>query len=183
MNAPRRSFSSAGGFTLVELLVVIAIIAILAALLFPAIKNGIERARTVQCLSNVQQLTKGILSYAADNGGRLPPMYGTPYPGSPYRKWMWYLYENGLIRSPDVYYCSKFGRRRFRQTNVQQSGMVFRIVPEFRDGVNDGDMAPVDGYYGIETSLGYNEWANDRKITAMQTPAKCRCLAIARFIA
>ena len=54
------------GFTLIELLVVIAIIAILAAILFPVFARAREKARQTSCLSNVMQLTLGILMYAQD---------------------------------------------------------------------------------------------------------------------
>ena len=60
------------GFTLIELLVVIAIIAILAAILFPVFARAREKARQSQCLSNVKQLTLGMLMYVQDYDERFP---------------------------------------------------------------------------------------------------------------
>jgi prepilin-type N-terminal cleavage/methylation domain-containing protein/prepilin-type processing-associated H-X9-DG protein len=60
------------GFTLIELLVVIAIIAILAAILFPVFARAREKARAASCLSNIKQLSLGMLMYVQDYDEQFP---------------------------------------------------------------------------------------------------------------
>jgi prepilin-type processing-associated H-X9-DG protein/prepilin-type N-terminal cleavage/methylation domain-containing protein len=83
-------------FTLVELLVVIGIVAVLAAILLPAITSASSAARAVQCAANIRQVGQVLSVYAASNRGRFPPNVSAPSP-----RW-WYDADRlgGLIMRP-----------------------------------------------------------------------------------
>jgi len=69
----RREFSfPSTGFTLIELLVVIAIIAILAAMLLPALSSAKMKAQKIACMNNIKQLETAWIMYNGESNGRIP---------------------------------------------------------------------------------------------------------------
>jgi len=67
-------------FTLIELLVVIGIIAILAAMLMPALGKAREKARQTECMNQLKQISLGIEMFKSDNRGKFPPWISNLYP-------------------------------------------------------------------------------------------------------
>ena len=87
-----------GAFTLIELLVVIAIIAILAALLLPALAKAKEKSRAIACVNNKKQLAMAVHLYAGDNNDVIVPSapLGEPQPtwcGSASEDWKFSTYN------------------------------------------------------------------------------------------
>jgi len=89
-------------FTLIELLVVIAIIAILAAILFPVFAQAREGARKSSCLSNLNQLGKGVIMYTQDYDETFPMVYGG-YAGI--ARSSEYLLVYPYVKNVDVWRC------------------------------------------------------------------------------
>jgi prepilin-type N-terminal cleavage/methylation domain-containing protein len=127
------------GFTLVELLVVISIIAVLIALLLPALAKAKQLAMQVQCASNLRQLGLGCTEYASSYGGQLPANnYELPFGNI---RWDWrknpsnlyplgwnafypsgfgLLYSTGIIKNPAAFYCPAAG---YFSINPPDSGL------------------------------------------------------------
>ncbi len=104
-------------FTLIELLVVIAIIAILASMLLPALRNARMSAKKIQCVSNLKQLSVGMVMYSQDWSGYYPaPYYGAgPDVDGVYKYDDWqYAISDSLYPGKDL-----------RNARFQRPGTVF----------------------------------------------------------
>lgn len=109
--------STPKAFTLIELLTVIAIIGILAAILIPVVGKVRDNARASLCLSNLRQISMGMVMYADDNGGILPTSGDTDQGEQPETDWiLWRREREDLIDSaivpylggsfaPEIYAC------------------------------------------------------------------------------
>ncbi|HTA30017.1 MAG TPA: prepilin-type N-terminal cleavage/methylation domain-containing protein [Candidatus Cybelea sp.] len=103
----------AAAFTLIELLVVIAVIAILAALLLPALARAKEEGRRANCTSNLRQLTICWDMYADDNQGFLPP-----------NNWIDYVGGQGGGDNKSVSWCNGSARTDTTTSNIQ-TGLLY----------------------------------------------------------
>ena len=159
-----KSYTNRVAFTLIELLVVIAIIAILAALLLPALRNAREKAQGSYCINNLKQIMTGDLLYAGDYDDFLAPAIGWSA-GNP-------------IYDPSVHW---FAVLSYYQNYVGKSALTCptdELKNDYSDYFNNwggpGDQFPIS--YGYSKVLG-NEyikrnWSTNQYIVDRVSPKR-----------
>ena len=96
----RRNTINLKEFTLIELLVVIAIIAILAAMLLPALNSARDRARSINCISNLKSSMLQMLMYADDYDGYMPVYCNSAMMAGDTCTWVDALIAGGIFKDP-----------------------------------------------------------------------------------
>ena len=123
------------GFTLIELLVVIAIIAILAAMLLPALAKAKARAKAIQCVSNNKQIALAMFLYAGDFSDRLPNLNDGGW-------------VNGFV--PNKWWFGILDTGKYITSTTLTNNSVWRCP-----AVQDSDLSPsVAAFFG-QQMLGY----------------------------
>lgn len=162
--AADRSRGSRHAFTLIELLVVVAIIAILAAILLPALARAGSRAKATQCLSNLRQLGIAAQIYTGDNLDSYPFAYYFDSARNISYCWDFTTYESSSRVVPGLLWQG--------QTNpkIQQ-------CPSFNGSANWGS-DPYTGYNYNTSYIGHGQGESENDPTGQGVPVPAKAAAV-----
>ncbi|MBQ4315063.1 MAG: DUF1559 domain-containing protein [Lentisphaeria bacterium] len=165
-------------FTLIELLVVIAIIAILAAILMPALSQARERGKTSTCISNMKQIGTAFASYADDfKTYPWPSDEGRALPKEPNGKYnnIWCLLT-GYDANGDKYITSYIPPYTYDNGKTKKGSLVGVYCPS-HEGQKNGvppevaNPTPVNHYIFVESSYWYKDGSNPAYCFTSQSTA------------
>lgn len=138
-------------FTLIELLIVIMIIAILSALLMPALQKSIGIARTMNCTSNMRQVNIGLIGYSDDNNG-IGVKGLTDDSTGPHQYWRW---PSWLM--PYVYGQEKLSGSVWQYYHVVKTGAVYETASLFACPEQEGQSSTINSVqYQASKHIGIN---------------------------
>ena len=154
---------TASRFTLIELLIVIAIIAILAAMLLPALNNAREAARAASCIGNLKQVSLGLMNYY-DAYQRFPKA-SSWFKNASGRtdKWGGLLHEQSKL-SPKNFLCPSFPREKRAAETATGKQYIKELYTRRK--------LEVDGEHWPKTDYGYNfNYMDHSKLSQFKQPS------------